>query len=273
MWSLLVMVWTSLRCDDLQGLDPGSLSLSPAGLVGTLLRTKTTGPGRRALRVSIFMARRVSLSGRDWLPVGLALLKEDGLDYPRDYFMPDVDRDMKKLVRRPMEPARLALQIRHVLMELGTPRRSLEGLWKVNEMMPLLPDEAAMHYTGHSARNFLPTVSAVAGFSREQRDYLGRWQMGLCGAAEYTRSARQIVCCTQEETCSVLLSGAPHTYYEDEVLDALRDHVSATGGSGRAVRRRHASVWHAQGDIRGLGGEFPLIRADPGEDIQGGRVE
>ena len=211
--------------------------------------------------MSIFLARRVSLSGRDWLPVGLGLLKEDGLDYPRDYFMPDVDRDMKKLVRRPMEPARLALQIRHVLMELGTPRRSTEGLWKVNEFMPLLPDETAMHYTGHSGRNFLPSVSAVAGFTREQRDFLGRWQMGLCGAAEYTRSARQIVCRIQEETCSMLLSGKPRTYYEDEVLDALRDHVSASGGSGQAVRRRHVSVWHAQGDVRGPGGEFPLIRA------------
>ena len=50
-----------MRIDDLAGLDPKRLSLSSRGL-------KCTGPRKE---VPFYVARRISLSGVDWLKVGL----------------------------------------------------------------------------------------------------------------------------------------------------------------------------------------------------------
>ena len=39
----------------------------------------------------------------------------------------------------------------------------------------LLPDGLEQFFTGHSPRNFMTSVAAVLGFSKDQRAYLGRW--------------------------------------------------------------------------------------------------
>ncbi len=73
-WVVLLCVWACMRIDDLAGLDPKRLSLSSRGLKGYLVRTKTTGPGKNVKEV----ARRISLSGVDWLRVGLDLWLDFG---------------------------------------------------------------------------------------------------------------------------------------------------------------------------------------------------
>ena len=57
-WVMLLQHWAAMRADDVQWLDPGRMTLSASGLAGVLRRTKTTGPGRRAREVPIYVSRR-----------------------------------------------------------------------------------------------------------------------------------------------------------------------------------------------------------------------
>ena len=51
LWVYLVMHWAVLRADDTQGIDPSRISLTEICLRGVLVRTKTTGPGKRVTEV------------------------------------------------------------------------------------------------------------------------------------------------------------------------------------------------------------------------------
>ena len=53
----LVMIWGALRTDDLLWLDRSRLLLSEIGLRGVLLRTKTSGAGRRVRELPVFVIR------------------------------------------------------------------------------------------------------------------------------------------------------------------------------------------------------------------------
>ena len=82
---LLIMIWGRLRCDDLQGISPESITLSQLGLKFILSRTKTSGPGKRVGQLQGFILRSISLSGYDWLAAGVNLLQTDDFKIPRDF--------------------------------------------------------------------------------------------------------------------------------------------------------------------------------------------
>ena len=72
-WLCLVMHWAVLRADDGQGFDASRSSLTAVCLMGTLTKTKTTGPGRHTLEVPFFVSRDCVLSGTDWLEGGFQI--------------------------------------------------------------------------------------------------------------------------------------------------------------------------------------------------------
>ena len=55
------------RLSNLEGLDPSRVFLASRGLRGRVVRTKTTGPGKQAKETRIFMSRRLSSRGHDWM--------------------------------------------------------------------------------------------------------------------------------------------------------------------------------------------------------------
>ena len=57
----------------------------------------------------------------------------------------------------------------------------------------LLPDGLEAHFSGHRPRNFVTSVAAAIGFSRDERAYLGRWSMGMVASEEYVRTSKQVV--------------------------------------------------------------------------------
>lgn len=62
-FTFLVMVWAALRTDDVLWIDRSRLMLSEIGLRGVLIRTKTSGAGRRVRELPFFVVRTASLSG------------------------------------------------------------------------------------------------------------------------------------------------------------------------------------------------------------------
>ena len=59
--------WACSRLSNLEGLDPRRMFLASRGLRGKVVRTKTTGPGKQAKETPIFMSRRPSSRGHDWM--------------------------------------------------------------------------------------------------------------------------------------------------------------------------------------------------------------
>ena len=73
-------------------------------------------------------------------------------------------------------------------------------------------------WTEHSWRGFLPTAAAVLHFSKDSRDYLGRWAVGQ--SSDYVRTSKQIVTMIQREVAMALRRN-PGLLDEGEILEAV----------------------------------------------------
>ena len=99
----LIMVWCSMRADDVQGLLPDTMRLDDSGFSMDLDRSKTTGPDRRTKRVKIFIERSISLTGWDWLKEGFDLWA--AYTFPRDYLVLKANNDFTEPVERGVDAA------------------------------------------------------------------------------------------------------------------------------------------------------------------------
>lgn len=256
-WVLLVMVWCSMRADDLQSVQPHRMLFSNYGLRLHLGRTKTTGPDKRQREVSAHIFRTTSLTGEDWLGVGLALWEADPLNFSRNYMVMEPRPNWESVKRKYIEPSILTANISRLLGSLGTPRRGSGG-WTVNSNVLLLPDGLESFYTGHSARNFLTSIAATLEFSREQRAYLGRWSMGMASSEEYVRTSRQVIFHIQKTVNEALVCGHPASYMEDEAIDSLVSYAVSHGMNASRIRKRHIVMSNLTGKVC-LGGMFPTM--------------
>ena len=170
---LLLMVWGCLRCDDLQGISPESLTLSQLGLKFTLGRTKTSGPGKRVGQLQGYILRSVSISGYDWLAAGYNLLQTDDFKIPRDFLCLRFNDGWEVQNHGYMDGEGVACHIRRALAELKAPRRH-QGVWGLSKVVNLVPEALLGFWSGHSARNFLPSLAAATGVDSVKRDFLGR---------------------------------------------------------------------------------------------------
>ncbi|CAE7431666.1 unnamed protein product [Symbiodinium sp. CCMP2456] len=141
---LLLMVWACLRCDDLQGICPESMTLSQLGLKFVLSRTKTSGPGKRVGQLQAFVLRSVSLSGYDWIAAGYNLLQTDEFKIPRDFLCLRFTLGWEVQSREFMDGEGVACHIRRALAELKAPRL-VEGSWGLSKTVLLVP-EALLGY-------------------------------------------------------------------------------------------------------------------------------
>jgi hypothetical protein len=255
-WVALLMTWTSMRCDDAQHVDVETISISATGFRAVLVKTKTTGPDKRHRSVTVFVSRRIGFTGVDWLGLGGWLLQQPGFDFPRQFLVMDQNIHTGVLRQAPTAPYRLALTIRSVLSTLEAPKK-LAGKWVARKGVPLMPAGLQGYHTGHSPRNFLTSLSAICGFSREERDFLGRWGLPK-GSEGYTRTSRQLVQRQQETANQMVLEGRPAAYLEDELLDAFKRHVEQEGGDGDQVRVAR-NIWVDEGGVPTLGATYPVV--------------
>ena len=219
-WVVLVMIWGSMRCDDMQCALPHRTHLSNFGLRMVLGKTKTSGPDKVQKEVSAHVYRTVSLCGEDWLKTGFDIWEKEPFNSRRDYFVLEPTDDWSSVRKRFVTPSGLSSLIRKLLGDLCTPRR-VPGGWDVNATTILLPDGLETHFTGHSPRNFVTSVAAAIGFHRDQRAYLGRWAMRMVASEEYVRTSRQVVFTIQKAVNRSLVVGLDNEYFEDEAIDSL----------------------------------------------------
>ena len=166
-----------------------------------------------------------------------------------------------------MSPSDLSSLSRKFLGMLNVPRRRGAN-WECNAAMLPLPDGLEMHFSGHCPRNFLTSVAAVLGFSKDMRAYLGRWAVGMSSSEEYVRAARQVVFKIQVAVNKSVVEGRDEVYYEDEALDSLCKIAEIQLANPARIRKRHGVMSDHTGRMC-LGGIYPTleVRPDDWEDV------
>ena len=259
-WVVLLCVWACLRLSDLEGLDPGRLTLGSRGLRGVLVRTKTTGPGKPVKETPIFVSRRISLTGCDWLRCGFDLW--DGFGFKsRDYFVMASDSYLEAPKAKYATVERVGIYIRQVFLALQTPVKPRFQSWKLKDGAGMVDPIGMTYWSGHSMRHFLPTVAAAINISKEQRDYVGRWHINLHQSADYVHTSRQMVHQVQESVNRAICEGNP-SYDESELVEDFACYLVTKGRSPDEWLKPHA-VWKQVDGKFMIGGKWPTL----GEDV------
>lgn len=215
----------------------GRATLSNFGLKFALGRTKTTGPDKPQKEVVVHVLRTVSLTGLDWLGVGFNIWDTDPFNYKRDCLVLLPNRDWSGPKRKFATPSAFSTLVGELLGQLCVPRKR-DHERSVSGPLLVLPDGLEDSFTGHSPRNFLTSVAAVLGFSKDMRAYFGRWSMGMASSEEYIRS-RQVVYKIQKSVNQSLVEGRGEQYFEDEAVDALCEYAQRSGANPNRIRKRH----------------------------------
>ena len=238
-WVMLLMCWMVLRADDVQWIDPTRMHMSGTCVRMILRRTKTTGPGRRAVEVPAYVARDASLSGEDWLGRGWELYHSDVFRNDRDYFLPSPNKDWSGGARKFLSLQNLNSYMRYVLSIVKKPLRGGRNVKSWMESGETLTSgELTNFWSGHSGRHWLPTHAANIGIPKEQRDYLGRWQAGAQESNAYVLSAKQIVTSIQRDVNKAICEG--HVgLTEGELIEELKNY-----GQERGVVQRDGRWFH-----------------------------
>ena len=217
-WTRLVKVWCSLRADDLQGLDPSRLTLTPLGLKGVLTRTKTTGPGKGIGEVAIYIHAKAGFSGSTWLRTGFLLWQSEAFSFKRDYFLPGPGKDADAPGKYLLLPSHCSALGRKLLLELHRPVRGADAVWREGEP-ELVPSPGHLFWSEHSERHWGPSVATAIGVSKDRADYLGRWAINAKQSHDYALTSKQVVLGVQVEMSKAVSHGPSH-YEESELIDS-----------------------------------------------------
>ena len=254
----LLMIWCALRTDDALWIDKSRLYLSDIGLRGVLMRSKTSGAGRRVRELPIFIVRTTSLSGHDWLQVGMELYQRVASGFPGVQFLCTPRRDLEGFTRKYLVAATLMGWLHWLTLQLKTPKR-LAGLWQADPEDALVDVELGARWGGHSARHCLPSWAAAIGVDGERRAFVGRWKAGVeVDHNTYVLTARQIVHGVQEEVMKAMCTGEPKSFLEVEVMTDLVHYAAERGIPRDAITKRHM-IWKKRFRVVALFQDFPMI--------------
>ena len=261
---VLIMVWSALRCDDLQNIDPASVTFSQLGLKFNILRTKTSGPGKKQGTLQGFVLRGVSLSGYDWLATGMSLLQSDEFKFPRDFLCVHLDDKWQVSSKDYLEPEGVASLVRAVLRALHAPKR-VDGKWGLSKTVHLVPENLVTFWSGHSPRHVLPSLAAAVGIPEERINFLGRWAAAKSASSTYIMTSRQVVHQIQAQICQAILEGQPAPgLVEEELFQQMQQHVISKGGDGSHASAGHQVLtWDSASSSWSLRAKFPAISVDP----------
>eukprot|EP00439_Symbiodinium_sp_Y106_P081707 s1379_g20.t2 len=174
----LLKIWTACRSDDLTSLNPGSLRMVHSGLLGTLERTKTSGPGKRVRFLQIFdsrkaVSRKAYLAPANWLTVGWEIWNRPAMCFERHYFLPRPRKDWAGVQRVMATYPETVVLSKSLWKSLRRPM-VMELNWQLSHDFLLDTGDAVFFWTEHSERNLLVSVLTCLETPRDQRDFVGR---------------------------------------------------------------------------------------------------
>ena len=204
------------------------------------------------------MGRDVGLSGCDWLLAGFSLWKGLG-QQDRTFLVFQASADFEEPCFKFAKPEVISNYMRLIWRQLKVPFKKLgDPVWKPRSERDLLGTECYLFWSGHSMRHVLPTIAAVFGVPKEQRDYLGRWHVGLHQSSDYIHTCRQIVHDIQRRVCDKLSGGKPG-YDEEELFEDFGAWLRERGLDPEPWIKRHAILRTVNG-CKVLNQTWPLLR-------------
>ena len=254
---LLLMIWGALRTDDVQWLDKSRTCLTEVGWRSVLVRSKTSGAGRRVRELPVFVSRLVCLSGGDWLQEGHDLWSEVAEHFPGNLFLCRPRQDGSEFTKKYLDATGLAAWLKWTLLQLPSLKRVPRG-WKADYAEGLMSEEWAVRWSGHSARHCLPSWGAAVGIPPEQRAFLGRWRAGVeVDTNAYVLTSRQVVHAAQETVARSFCTGNP-PFSEMEIFEEMKQFGMERRLEVRAAIGPHV-VWKRRGNTTAMFLDFPTV--------------
>ena len=213
-WYRLVKVYGGLRWDDLQRLIPKHVEMKEVGLVGRMVRTKVSGPGRKVKELPLFVSRDADLTGGGWLQAGYDIWKTT-VGEERDYFIPRPTADMSGYTDKVATEvdAMIMGQAMFASLEVPVMTDETKKVWGSKGDL-FLKGALADAFTNHSERATLVSALAAIGIDKERRSMVGRWSAD--GSDEYVRTYRAVLRDLSARFVAAVRSGNSYLALDEE---------------------------------------------------------
>ena len=249
-WARLLKVYGGLRWDDLQRLRPEDLDRRSAGLVGRLIRTKTSGVGRRIRELPLFVPREAFLVEPRWAEVGFDMWRAI-LPESRDFFLPRPAVGGEGFCTKVATAGDAATMAISLMSSLAVPAKvlgeSFGGPWSLTTES-LLPGAIAGGWTNHSERSTLVSALAAIGVGKEHRNLIGRWSPE--GSDAYVRTYRAAVKELIARFIGTITSGRSYEAFDEEdAFVQVREKVVGQVGEPDAVNEAIDKLKKIAGDV------------------------
>ena len=240
--SLVFRAMGTLRLDDLQNMDRKRIRKMGAIYVTELLRSKTSGPGKRNAELPVAISADATLLGTDWILRFLEDLEETSPG-PSDFllFSSSYNGFMAKPKMKSYEEA--SADTRQIVGALRVPTLR-NGKWVASDD-PVIPQCCIGAIKEHGGRSVLPSAAVSVEPDKSKRDMLGKWLV-TGGSVDYTRSYRANVARMQLDILEAVKSGRLLTdMREDDIFDQYTRHlVEGKGWERRAAEELIGRTFH-----------------------------
>ena len=232
--SILLRSFGTLRFDDIQNMDRRRIRKLGSIYVTELLKTKTSGPGKRNTELPVAISADATVLNTDWT---LRLLEdlEEACPERSDFllFSSSYDGQHSKGKMKTYEES--AADTRQIVSCLRIPVLK-NGKW-VPSNDPVIPAVCIGAIQEHGGRSVLPSVAVFTEPEKTKRDMLGKWLV-TGGSVDYTRSYRAIIAKMQTEIIRAVRSGRMLSELrEDDIGDLYVRHlVEVKGWDSKAAR-------------------------------------
>ena len=196
-WFRLVKIWTGMRFDDTRGTPNRGIELRETHLVGTIHKSKTSGPGKRILLLPFYVSKEAWVSRYNWLEVGWKIWTHMGMEagmLTRDFMLAWPTADRRSFVRRMADYSTASAMSQALFGEL----------WATQEgkRVSLLFNGIGTLWTEHSERATIRSWAAAARIPPDIRRQMGRWRPAA--DESYERVARANILRAQKVIASFL---------------------------------------------------------------------
>ena len=216
--SLLFRSFGTLRFDDIQNMNPKKLRRMGTAIVTELIKSKTSGPGKRNRELPVAISLEASILGTDWLKSFLNDLTVTCVG-ARDFLLESATYDGTEGRGKMKTYEEAAADTRTIISELKVPMLK-EDVW-VESADPVIPLACVQAFAEHSGRSVLPSAAVFVEPDKSVRDMLGRW-LAVGGSVDYTRTYRAAAARLQKQIADAVRSGRMKgDLREDDISDQL----------------------------------------------------
>ena len=195
-WFKLVKLWAMLRWSDTVGIPALRIRYEDGeGLYGEIVKSKTSGVGRRIEVQQFHVAEGAWLMGEGWLKVGFEMFVKFGREANnegRDFMMAKPNQQLDGFRSSMVKYSDAMSMSRALLRDLQAPVRRGGVMENI-----IVCDELGGYWTEHSERVTMASWAAVVGIKQEIIKRWGRWRPSV--DEEYVKTTRLLVSKAQEE--------------------------------------------------------------------------